>query len=31
MWEDNRGLTFPLEEVLWIMELYFGQKQWFDV
>ncbi len=26
MWEDNRGWTFSLEEELWIMGLYFGQR-----
>ncbi len=32
MWEDNKGWTFPLEEgLLWIMDWYFGQKQWFKV
>ncbi len=32
MWEDNRRLTFSLEEVLlWIMDWYFGQKQQFQV
>ncbi len=32
MWEDNRVLTFSLEEVLlWIMDWYFGQKRRFKV
>ncbi len=32
MWEDNKGSTFSLqEELLWIMDSYFGQKWWFNV
>ncbi len=30
MWED-RGLMFSLDDVLWIMRSYFGQKQYFKV
>ncbi len=30
MWEENREWTFSLEKILlWIMDLYFSQKQWF--
>ncbi len=29
---DNRRWTFSLEEaLLWIMDSYFSQNQWFDV
>ncbi len=29
---DNRRCTFSLEEaLLWIMDLYFRKKQWFEV
>ncbi len=32
MWEDNRGGTFSMEEVLlWIIDPYFGQKRQFKV
>ncbi len=32
MWEDDRGWTVWLEEMLlWIMDLYFGQKRLFEV
>ncbi len=29
---DNRRWTFSLEEaLLWIIDLYFSRKQWFEV
>ncbi len=36
MWEDNRVGTFLFiflleEALLWIMDLYIAQKQWFKV
>ncbi len=32
MWQDNSRLIFLLEEeLLWIKESYFGQKQLFKV
>ncbi len=31
MWEDNKGLILLEEVLLWIMDSYFIQKQWFKV